>query len=221
MFFGRPKCKGTVEVVNDINSNIYNFWKQLRDNPDELYRVLDATPSSHEDYKNSQKVFRGEIKASDLERARATFVLFNSTYGGTGSGWERRVSKGKFSYSNKPVLKGKIESIRFLKNTFRDVYIENTDALKVIKTWDTETSFFYIDPPYPKTNQATYLGYSMKDFNNLCRLLKKIKGKFILSCYKKKEMEIDIDWKVRQRKTICSASAKKNTERTETIVMNF
>ena len=51
------------------------------------------------------------------------------------------------------------------------------------KRYDTPESFFYIDPPYPGSNQGHYTGYSIEDLHELLELLKNIQGKFLLSNY--------------------------------------
>ena len=44
------KKPGAVETINDLDSNIVNLFRVLRDDPDELRRVLQLTPYSREEY---------------------------------------------------------------------------------------------------------------------------------------------------------------------------
>ena len=62
-------------------------------------------------------------------------------------------------------------------------HIECDDALKVIKRFDSEHAFFYVDPPYYNSDCGHYGGYSEDNFRELLVLLTKIKGKFFLSSY--------------------------------------
>ena len=64
-----------------------------------------------------------------------------------------------------------------------NVQIEHLDALKVIMNRDDADVVFYLDPPYPNSNQGHYSGYSMEDFERLLTILSSLKGKFILSSY--------------------------------------
>lgn len=65
----------------------------------------------------------------------------------------------------------------------QNVNLECADALYVIKSRDTDNTFFYCDPPYFNSDCGHYDGYSEQDFENLLELLSSIKGKFLLSCY--------------------------------------
>lgn len=63
------------------------------------------------------------------------------------------------------------------------VQIESADALYIIKSRDSENSFFYCDPPYFNSDCGHYDGYTIEDFERLLVTLSKIKGKFLLSSY--------------------------------------
>ena len=223
MFFGRPKVKGTVEVINDINSMVANFWKQLKDNNEELHRVLGNTFYSREDFEECREIYKGKKIASDIEKARAFFVCCNCSFiGGITNGWH--INPRGLGGTRPIKIFHKAKSIEFLKQKMKNVYIENGNALKVIKTWDSDVAFFYIDPPYPDASQGPYGGYTMKDFNKLTEVLKKIKGRFILSCYLKDGMKIDSKWKTEKRKTLCTAArvtiGQNKPRREECLIMN-
>ncbi|MCX6232948.1 MAG: DNA adenine methylase [Bacteroidetes bacterium] len=68
-------------------------------------------------------------------------------------------------------------------------HIDNRDALKVIKLWDTKDTFFYCNPPYFNSNLGHYKGYTEQDLKNLLQTLSEIKGKFILSSYPSEFLE--------------------------------
>lgn len=57
------------------------------------------------------------------------------------------------------------------------------DALSVIKSTDTKTTFHYVDPPYFNADMGHYGGYTADDFKNLLGVLETINGKFMLSTY--------------------------------------
>lgn len=66
----------------------------------------------------------------------------------------------------------------------QNTQIECCDALRIIRSRDTEEAFFYVDPPYVGADQGHYDGYTQEDFDNLLALLESIKGKFLLSSYR-------------------------------------
>ena len=222
VFFERQK-RAKTDVINDINSDVYNLYLQWKENPEELLRVLRATPYSLQDYKHCQSVYAGKTKASDIERARAFFVNTNSSFGSRiNSSWGRRYSG---NIQTKPIeFQNSVAIFRAFLGRMKDVYIENRDATKVIKSWDNKDALFYVDPPYPDSDQGHYSGYGMADFNNLLTVLKNIKGKFILSCYKKEAMDIDPKWLHRTKQTVLRATTvanKKRPKRKESIFLNY
>ncbi len=87
--------------------------------------------------------------------------------------------------------KNKAKQIQNLKEIFTAQYarrLERTsifcrDALNVIKSTDTKTTFHYIDPPYFNADMGHYDGYSANDFKNLLDVLETVDGKFMLSTY--------------------------------------
>lgn len=100
------------------------------------------------------------------------------------------------------------------------VQLENIDALKCIQKYDTEHTLFYIDPPYPDTNQGHYKGYTQEDFEELVFLLKDIKGSFLLSCYPNDYADAytkSEGWDRFTFDVVCSAAKNTREKRTEVI----
>ena len=65
------------EILNDLNGDVYNFWKVLRDTPDLLQMVLTHTPYSRSEYFECR---RHVERCTDLERARRFFVHANMAF---------------------------------------------------------------------------------------------------------------------------------------------
>ena len=95
---------------------------------------------------------------------------------------------------------------------FKKVQIFSENGLDLLKKLDSKNSLFYIDPPYPETDQKYKHRFSNKDFNQLVSTLKTIKGKFILSCYQKPWMNFK-GFLVFNKKTYISANANSNQDR--------
>lgn len=178
-----PKVKNSNwyrEVINDINSLVYNFYKQLRDNPQELQRLINATSYCERTFDECKRICRGDIEISDVRKAWAFFVNINMAFSNNLSGgWMRGVFGRNSSYS----WYSKIDNLNRFLNRMQGVHISNTDALKCIKYWDSPQTFFYIDPPYVGSANAHYSGYTQQDLDRLIDLLLNIDGSFILSGY--------------------------------------
>ena len=100
------------------------------------------------------------------------------------------------------------------------VQLENIDALACIKKYDTEHTLFYIDPPYPGTNQGHYGGYMQEDLEKLVFLLTTIRGSFLLSNYPSEfvdEIAKQQGWERFEFSASCSAAKNTRQKRVEVV----
>ena len=179
VFFAKPPAE--VEVINDSNGELINFYRVLKTNFHKLQKEIRCTLHSKESHQLAEVVFRYPQLFNEVKRAWAVWTLanqsFSSMLGGT---W-------RCDFDSNSTAK-RLDNKR---NNFTEEYakrleqtqIENRDALKVIKIWDNKDAFFYCDPPYFNSNMGHYKGYTEQDFENLLQTLSEIKGKFILSSY--------------------------------------
>ena len=179
VFFAKPPSN--IEVVNDNNGELINFYRVLKSDFKKLEKEIRCTLHSRE-YHQAAKIVLGYPHLFDnVKRAWAIWTLANESYASKLNGcwgYNKKVNKSARQLYSKR---------NFFTNEFAKrlemVQIENNDALKVINIWDNKDAFFYCDPPYINTNQGHYKGYSEEDFEKLLLILSKIKGKFILSSY--------------------------------------
>lgn len=218
VFFAKPKSE--VEVINDINGEIVNFFKVLKTNFPELQKEIRATLHSRELYKKAMVVYAHPDLFSDVKRAWALWVLTNQGFAGMIGSW----GFGK-SDSKEAALAVKRENFtKDYEDRLRKVQLENNNALKVILRCDDKETFIYADPPYIGSDQGHYKGYSENDYRELLDALAKVKGKFLLSSYPSKILQEYIKkhkWRV--QKITKSVAVTKHTDKvkTEMIVMNY
>jgi len=186
------------EVLNDHDGDLVNFFRVLRDYPDDLVRVCCLTPYSREEHALSKK---RETGIDDIERARRFFVSVAQSFSGnTGDTWSYAMYR-----TNKPrIWQNQCASLYQIADRLQSVYIECDDVLKVIRRWDSPQTCFYCDPPYPGANQGHYAGYSSGDFLELVELLDVCEGSFLLSCYDQPNMPPA--WERFEFKANCTAS---------------
>lgn len=164
------------EVVNDIDENLTNFYMQLRDNGDELTRLLSLTPYSQKECELARNLDIDD----KLEKARRYFVNVGQRFGkNVNGGW----GTGKVSENHVYAWANRVDRLPEFIERMRLVYISCEDALHCIKRWDSPHTLFYCDPPYPNTNQGHYAGYTSEDYQHLINTLDGCVGNFILSCY--------------------------------------
>jgi DNA adenine methylase len=200
------------EVVNDINSDLVNFYRVLRNNGEELASLLKLTPYSREEHRQA-KIVLANPESSDLERAWAFYIRCNWSYANNPNGnW----SVGKVSTNLAANSANKKDKLLAIANRFRNVNVEHDDALSVIFRWDSPHTLFYCDPPYPGSDQGHYAGYTAEHFNTLCAVLNNCKGSFVLSNYAQESADA-YGWERLEFGTYCSGGKDKDTRRTEVI----
>jgi len=174
------------EVVNDLNSNLVNFYQVLRTRGDELRQALELTLYSREEYDLSKTPYPDDLDS--LERARRYYFNLNTSFTSKENGGLGRSVVGP---NHAFQFKSKVDRLGEVVDRFSGVYVENRDALQVIRDWDSPQTFFYCDPPYPNTDQGHYDGYSVQDFQNLVTLLHQCEGSWLLSNYDVEGVEFD------------------------------
>jgi DNA adenine methylase len=176
------------EVLNDVDSNVINYFRVLRSRPLELKRAIDFTPFSREEVYASS-----ELSGDPLEDARRFHIRSWQTQHGAphmkANGWRfgRRGGNDKRSAVDDWNDTTRLPAIA---ERLKNVQIEHDDALKVIERFDTDRTLFYCDPPYlmsVRSDRWARNGYriEMDDLQHeqLAAALARIKGMAIVSGY--------------------------------------
>lgn len=186
MFFN--KSPSTVEVVNDLDSEVINLFRVLRERPEELERMIRLTPYSREEYD-----LAFEAASDPLEKARRFMVRVNMGIGSRGcgkTGWQCRESKkpGGCVVKWSSVLR-QIEpaASRLRGSTTNLVHIENCDAIDLIKRFNKPEVLMYLDPPYLRTTRKSGAIYAheMDDISHsqLMEAISESSAKIVISGY--------------------------------------
>ncbi len=181
LFWGKAPSK--MEVLNDMNGNIANFYTIMKTRFEELRTKVECT--LHDEYTHRQacQIYRKPEDHDELTRAWAFWTAANMSYAHEVGGSFQWSRNKKDSWH--PPVKTHNKRNNFKKYTSRleHTLIFNKDALKVIEKLDDPETFFYLDPPYVGANQGHYDGYKQEDFTAMIDQLASIKGKFLLSSY--------------------------------------
>lgn len=168
-----------VEVLNDNNSYLINFYKVLIDKKEQLIVRLENTPYSREIFYESKEIWRNQKDYNDIDLAWSFFTHIEQAFGSKlNAGWG--ISR---NYATNKSFHNKVIELNSIVDRLKNVYIENLDALDCINKWDIEGGFFYVDPPYVGTDCGHYSGYKEENFKELIYTLKHCKSSFILSSY--------------------------------------
>ncbi|MBD5543847.1 MAG: DNA adenine methylase [Lachnospiraceae bacterium] len=226
-------------VINDFNEELINAYKVIRDNPEELIRLLEIHKASNtiEYFYKIRKWDRDQTIYSaltDVEKAARTIYLNRTCFNGL-----YRVNKqGNFNtpcgkYKNPEIVNaGRIRAIHEYFSTNRiDIRCgDYKNALKYIR----EGAFVYFDPPYmpPENGDETFTSYTVngfdeekqKELKTVCDSLTAKGVKFMLSnssCSFTRELYKDYNIEIVKARRYVSADVEKRSLIDEILVTNY
>ena len=152
VFFNKPPSKA--EYINDLNGDVVNLFRVMREQCAELVRVVELTPYSREEYELSY-----EPCTEPVERARRTLIQYwmsAATSGGRNypSGWRhagKKTQRGKLAPQE---WAGIAHRIQIHAKRLKDAHIENRPALEVLGRLNHPSALVYVDPPYPGSTRS-------------------------------------------------------------------
>jgi len=217
-----------IEVANDADGEIINFFKVLRDNGEELQDYLRCMPYSRALF-DALKIPPTE-PPPPLERAAQFFYLARSAFGGEVRGRVPRWAFAKAHDSKPRSMFNTIENdLLLVRDRLRLVYFESSPALDVIRRYDSENAVFYCDPPYiPDTRRDGNYAFEMSvsDHEDLLLTLLDVKGAVALSGYPS-DLYADLlcDWEYIDISYSCKINnnhsmSDESRQRTERVWMN-
>jgi DNA adenine methylase len=169
------KAPSNVEVLNDLDFDIVNFFRVCQWHYEELVRYLRfcfASRTLHELHVKSNPA-----TLTDIQRAGRFFYLQKNSFGGL-------VIKQKFHYGVTQPSNYNPERIPEIieraHQRLQRVQIESLPYEKILEKYDRPTTAFYLDPPYWQRVLYRH-NFKEQDFIDMEHRLHLVKGKFILS----------------------------------------
>jgi len=219
----KPRCYA--EVYNDLDDEMVNLFKVVRDRGGELRTALELTPFSRTEYRASF-----ELSDDPLEQARRTVVRSYMGFGsnalcrdiqsGFRSNSNRSGTTPAHDWTNYPMaLDGIIARLK-------GVVIENYPAEKLFETHDSPDTLFYCDPPYVHATRSLTVMHGNHGYNfemtdeqhrDLAAQLHTLAGMVVLSGY-----DCDLygelygDWNCVMKASLADGASK----RTEVLWLN-
>lgn len=146
--------------INDLNYDLYCFWKQARDN---VSALVDELTKIHTTTKDGRALFEELTKDKDLlcndkdmlsefERAVRFFVLNRITFSGV-------VDSGGYSQGayEKRFTRSSIDRVEMISRALSDVKITNEDYTASLFDENNDV-FIFLDPPYLKATESKLYG---------------------------------------------------------------
>jgi DNA adenine methylase len=221
-----PNLKTVVyNDFNSLNTNLFKcvkqydrLWDEIQKYPIQKYKVYDEDPTPYVELFNKlQKEIYSEdlviTEENSMEIAgKYVYVLTQIFSGSKPEKTKMMFYKGKYRSKVYPFL-NKLKNKKWRQMFDKITFIENLDFQSVIEKYDSPTTYFYIDPPYWKTeNYYSNHEYDINTHIRLSKTIKNIKGQFSLSYYEFDDLHIwfpkdEYNWE--EKEFVKSASNKK------------
>lgn len=185
-----------VETYNDIDGEVVNFFKVLREEKDALIEQIALTPFSREEFGIACEL---DPDLTNLERARRFYIRARQVR----TGLAQTASIGRWANCKTTSRAGMsgvvsrwlggVEQLDFIAERLLRVQIENRPAIDVIKLYDSKETLFYCDPPYIHETRGDTKSYGFEmsdhDHKELAETLNSIEGFIAISNYDCELME--------------------------------
>ena len=152
------------ELINDLDSNIYYWWKAIREFPCDLFDLVSMSPFSREMFIESGVILYERSSPSQkvdkdfiLRKALSVYIILTQSFIPS----LEKVDSTEWSFTARRVKeKRSREWFMSLSKRLEGVVLENTDAVellhkitttKCLRSQNLEDVVVYVDPPYPST----------------------------------------------------------------------
>lgn len=173
-----------IEVLNDIDEELINFFRVVKRQPAALVKSFDLELVSRSEFRRLAAVDPHGL--SEVERAHRFYYLIMAGWGGEARYPRFQTSTADGGHGNRLIgamktLRKRIEPVH---NRLKTVVIENLDWRECIDRYDRPTSFLYLDPPYPG-NGANYKHNMREEMEHsaIAARLHSVQSKWMLSSY--------------------------------------
>ena len=168
------KERSSLEVLNDLNGDLVNFYRCVRYHHDVLLTELEFILNSREEFKD----FRTQPGLTDLQKAARWFFRNRTCFGGANMDSFGSSAAGGGGLSSRA---SRMEGIRSLNVRLDRVSIENLDWEHCLRLYDRPHTFFFIDSPYTECDAKMYASWTNADVQRLRERLASLAGSWLVT----------------------------------------
>ena len=228
-------------VYNDFNPLNHNLFECIK-NPERLLESINSIPCQKFGEEVTPSIYKEQFISFQVEifdenfrvepgnydvAAKYAYVLTQVFSGSKPEKSSFIDLKGKYK-SKYLTFRDKLMKPDWVEHFLRISDVENMDFAEVIEKYDSPTTYFYVDPPYWKTeNYYSNHDFDRQDHERLSKSLISMEGKFSLSYY---DFPLLSEWfpkdtyTWKKKEFAKAAAAKKGKTQTmgeELLIMNY
>lgn len=187
VFFG--KCPSDVEILNDKEQELVNFFRVVKEKPEDLIASFDWELVSRAEFERLATLDTNQL--TDVQRAHRFYYIIMAGWGGElhYPRFQTSITDGGHGNRLFGALKTLRQRLEPIHKRLSTVIIENLDWQICIDRYDRQGTVMYVDPPYPG-NGCNY-SHNMRDWDahkDLAERLSRSRCKWILSSYDRSEV---------------------------------
>jgi DNA adenine methylase len=214
VFFRKEKSQ--VEVLNDLDGEMVNFFRICQQHYEELIRYLRFMLVSRQWHELLKSTDPGTL--TDIQRGARHLFLLKNSYAGLIRNLDYKCHVAQPPGFNPERLPEIIEETH--KRLAR-VQLENLPYEKILKRFDGPETLFYLDPPYFGLKLYRH-NLTTEDFEKMAERLTGLKAKFVLSLNDVPEVRrIFKQFKFRDIELFYTAQKKAGRRYKEVLITNF
>lgn len=173
LFFMRPPAE--VEVLNDVNDELINLYRVVQHHLEEFVRQFKWALSSRQVFKWLSDTQPHTL--TDIQRAARFYYLQQNCFGGRVEG--RTFGTATTSPPGLNLLRLE-EALSAAHLRLSGAYIENLDWQVCISRYDRPHTFFFVDPPYWKT-EGYGVPFGFEQYQQMVDAVRQLQGRAIIT----------------------------------------
>jgi DNA adenine methylase len=153
------KPPSRMETVNDLDGDLVNHWRVLRERPEDLARACALTPHSRAEWEASRD---DHASGDELERARRFWTAVTQARSNrlTRAGWRHYVDPGATGTAFPEYLDAYVDRMAAAAARMHHVSLECRPATELVERYGAHRDvLLYVDPPYlgeTRSNDRAY-----------------------------------------------------------------
>lgn len=161
---------GGIEIINDLNSELIQFWRCLKHHPEELVRQI-GLPINSRQLWGDAAASRGK---TDIQRAADWWYANRCGFAGGNHSFGVR-------HSCPLNVSSAIVGLQAMATRLGRVTIENLPWERFLKVYDRPGTFLFLDPPYIGGDIEAYAAWTHADLTAFAGVVKRLKGDWLMT----------------------------------------
>ncbi len=187
VLFGKPPS--SVEVLNDVDEDLINFFRVVRHRPEEFIQSFDLELVARAEFERLAAL--DPTTLDEIERAHRFYYLIMAGWGGElhYPRFQTSITDGGGGNRLIGALNTLRQRIQPVHERLRNVIVERLDWRACINRYDRDGTVMYVDPPYP--NNGCNYAHNMRSWEEhyeLAARLNEARCRWIYSSYDSPEI---------------------------------